>query len=552
MRCRPPALLCLLSILLIGSTATAQPPVPPPPLPGQGPAPLLYVSFTEPAGMEVTFYQGDAVGFKEKTPVTVGLRPGYIYRVMLTDLPGLPGVSFYPTLEVRGSLLMPPKSSSANHPVPIGFSARDIEQVGDGALITKVFVLENPERATPVATAPRQPLEFEPLPGEDPVTRAREIGRPLVIVRLGSRDVGARDLVRQNVPGTILLPGMKWLPPAAFPAWTPWEKIPVYDPFLGPKPPEEECLKDGGDVGPPAGLDVTGRIVGGLDPSDTVAVYTDNQNRRHIAPSNRVCICVPRFAVVRETTGLTNYLSLLGPNEAGAVQPQSTTKGRLPSYLAKQSEQPAGMQARQRPNATIGAQGLNVSLQLEVLRAVEIPIGLGVVLGTNKAIMLTSQQKALLLRQVELAWQLSQPYGLKVVDSAPVGTQVVGRVEGTNVIGSMQTTRDVTVCCNEPPAPPSKPLVLFKWADRQSAQVGDVVTLFLKYSNLGGQPFTDVSVSDSLTGRLEYVPGSAKTNREAVLTMQPNEAGSLILRWEVAGKLLPGESGIVSFQARVR
>jgi hypothetical protein len=34
--------------------------------------------------------------------------------------------------------------------------------------------------------------------------------------------------------------------------------------------------------------------------------------------------------------------------------------------------------------------------------------------------------------------------------------------------------------------------------------------------------------------------------------MQQNEAGSVILRWEINGRLPPGESGIISFQARVR
>jgi uncharacterized repeat protein (TIGR01451 family) len=89
-------------------------------------------------------------------------------------------------------------------------------------------------------------------------------------------------------------------------------------------------------------------------------------------------------------------------------------------------------------------------------------------------------------------------------------------------------------------------------ADRQSAQVGDVVTFHLKFSNHGGKPMTDVAVSDSLTGRLEYVPESAKSSRDAVFLMQENEAGSVILRWEISGKLLPGQHGIISFQARVR
>ena len=68
----------------------------------------------------------------------------------------------------------------------------------------------------------------------------------------------------------------------------------------------------------------------------------------------------------------------------------------------------------------------------------------------------------------------------------------------------------------------------------------------------GGQPITDVAVSDSLTGRLEYVPGSARADRDAVFTLAPNEAGSQVLRWQISGRLLPGQTGIVSFQARVR
>jgi len=63
---------------------------------------------------------------------------------------------------------------------------------------------------------------------------------------------------------------------------------------------------------------------------------------------------------------------------------------------------------------------------------------------------------------------------------------------------------------------------------------------------------TDVVISDSLTTRLEYVTGSAKSDREAAFTTVMNEAGSLVLRWQVGGSLPPGQSGILTFQARVR
>src|SRR3954462_5600998 len=118
------------------------------------------------------------------------------------------------------------------------------------------------------------------------------------------------------------------------------------------------------------------------------------------------------------------------------------------------------------------------------------------------------------------------------------GTAVVGRTEGgPEVVRATAEVRDITVCCNEAPIPPDRPLRLFKWADRQAAQIGDVVTFSLKYSNVGGRPITDVAVSDSLSPRLEYVPGSSQSDRDAVFTIQPNEAGSAVLRWEIGGKL---------------
>ncbi len=120
------------------------------------------------------------------------------------------------------------------------------------------------------------------------------------------------------------------------------------------------------------------------------------------------------------------------------------------------------------------------------------------------------------------------------------------------MVSAAVQTRDFTVCCNEAPRVPEKPLALFKCADRPAASVGDVVTFTLRYSNLGGRPLADVAVSDSLTGRLEYVPGSARSDRDAVFTTQDNEAGSSLLRWEITGKLMPGESGMVRFQAWVR
>jgi uncharacterized repeat protein (TIGR01451 family) len=539
-----PALVAILCV-------SAQAQVPHPPL-GPCPAPLLHILFSGPPGLRVTFFQGNVNGREYPAPVKVGLRPGYIHRVKLTGFPRRPGEpeALYPTLEVLGTLQLPPHFRAADFPVPIRLSDEDIQRVAAGAMLTKVIVLEHPDRALAGTSRPDEPLELEVPPGGDPVAMARELGRPLLIVRIGEREATADELAHQSIPNTILLPGENGLGPAPVRPWVPWACWPLFDPILGPRPPEEECLHDGGDAGQPVGLDLAGRLHG-LEPADTVAEYTDSKGGRHLTDSNRVCICSPRFVVLRAETNLGRYEKVVEIGTTNELRGQEQVTIQYPQRVTQQYEQLQALRGQLRPKGSEGLQALVQLVRLEVLNAQHIEIGAGEVVGTAALQRLTLEQRTRFIRQIELAHLLGTVTGPRGVEQSQAPT-VVGRVERLDILVKVEETRDVTVCCNEAPLPPDKPLVLFKWADRQSAQVGDVVTLFLKYSNVGCQPITDVAVSDSLTGRLDYIPGSAQSDRDAVFTTQPNEAGSVILRWEIRGRLLPGQSGVVRFQARVR
>jgi uncharacterized repeat protein (TIGR01451 family) len=133
------------------------------------------------------------------------------------------------------------------------------------------------------------------------------------------------------------------------------------------------------------------------------------------------------------------------------------------------------------------------------------------------------------------------------------GPQVVGRVVGSNTFITARETLTVTGACPKPElCEPDLPLKIIKWPDLCTAQIGEVVTFHVKYINQGGQPMTDVVVTDSLSPRLEYIPGSAEADRDMTFTTQPNETGSLILRWQLNGPLQPRQFGVVSFQARIR
>ena len=83
-------------------------------VPRRGPSPLLYVRFTGRTDGRVTLYRGDQGGPREfDFPVTIGFRPGYIYRVKIEGLPGQKQ-PIYPTLEVRGSLYLLPQLNPAD------------------------------------------------------------------------------------------------------------------------------------------------------------------------------------------------------------------------------------------------------------------------------------------------------------------------------------------------------------------------------------------------------------------------------------------------------
>lgn len=513
------------------------------PLPEKGPSPLLFVRFSGPPGVRTTFFQGRPKGRAFDAPAVVGMRPGYLYRVEVSHLPGRPGVSIYPTLEVRGSLCIPPKLRAASFPAPVVFTEADLEAVLAGALVTKVVYLENPDRAVPLATRPETPLELDLPASAHLLQEARERGRVLLVVRMGGRLlVSPEELACSSVPGTILLPDEKVIAPASQPPCLP----------LGMKVlDDEECVHDGGDHGEHAGLDPAGNLRG-LDPEDTIAEFTDCKGRRGLTCSNRVCLCVPRFGVLRVVTPPNSYDSVQGPADARKIQIQQQVRVGVPSLEAEYYERIVAMRARQRASQNVGIEGPVRLDRVEVIEARELNLGPITFIGTKKIQILTEAERALLKRQVEFARQLSSNVSPRA-EIGVEGTAVVGRVEaGPQVVSAQATTRDITVCCEELPCPPDKPLILVKCADRTSAQPGDVVTFMLRYSNHGGKPITDVAVSDSLSPRLEYVPDSSQADRAAVFTTQTNEAGSLILRWEISGTLQPGQSGALRFQARVR
>src|SRR5262249_41943196 len=107
---------------------------------------------------------------------------------------------------------------------------------------------------------------------------------------------------------------------------------------------------DGGDIPPFAGINALGQL-GGLNPTDTVAVYADSRGKRHIVVSNRVCICVPRFVVIRAASLPAGYGTVLEVEQTNGSTAQSELRNREKLTMTEQKEHLHVFAMRERPSA---------------------------------------------------------------------------------------------------------------------------------------------------------------------------------------------------------
>jgi uncharacterized repeat protein (TIGR01451 family) len=459
-------------------------------------APLTYVRFLLPEGVRVTVYPGTSAAQLYPGTVRLGLRPGYRYRFELSNLPAdliVPPETqtvLYPEVTVHGSLVSRGGIRAEDFPVPLKFSREDLRQALNGAVIVKYVYLEDPSRAIATATTPESPLE---LPDADEPTarqQAMQQGRLLVTIRLGNRIPTAAELRQGTIDHTVLLPQMSRLPappcPPLFPVWV----IPPFDPLAGPRPPQEECLINGGDRGAPLGIGPRQQL-GGLDVGDVAVEYTRRQ-QRYVTTSNPVPLCAPRFVIRRVEWR---------PQALAAVHHAALAEERNFPLALKQREQP------------------RLDFHYERLQAVQGQLKPSLYLSSAASAIVSTSQRL----------------------------QAVAQVSGLKVNAVLVAPEQLTAY------PTLAPLTVSKQIDPPGPkQPGDVVTITIRFVNSGDQPLSQLAISDHLSPRLEYVPGSSQTNRAANFFLMEQEDGTQLLRWELVGDLFPGQSGVIRFQARIR
>lgn len=325
--------------------------------------------------------------------------------------------------------------------------------------------------------------------------------------------------------------------PPPLPEPPPLPYCPV-DPCADPFVTEDEYLRDGGDHGLPVKLDEDWEVRG-LETEDTVAYWDSVSGCCNVQPSNCVCIYAPRFGSVRQIVAPIINEQVAGPN--GVEQPVELVrfdKRIEPTTTLQNIPIQAGIERRKAVElvADLAAMPFSNVVRLQAVQDALAPyedfnvIRIGVYEQSEKPYLAKAEQAA-------VAWTLNQSVNVIVDNQA--ANEIV-RDQGAEAVF---TYEDIPGC---------PMLRVIKVASTQAAKPGETVDFTIRFDNLGTETARNVTIVDSLTTRLEYVPESAQASVDADFSTASNDAGSLVLRWQIKNPLRPGEGGIVRFSTKVR
>lgn len=318
---------------------------------------------------------------------------------------------------------------------------------------------------------------------------------------------------------------------------------PVYAPNCPPAfPPEpvyyaDEYICDGGDEGYP--VHYHGPEMQGVETEDTVVEFRDNNGKRRVEPSNKICIYAPRFAAVRSVSAPLAGTGIV--KAAGAHDGQSlaglNAKMRIDEHrdvdqleALRLRTRASGLYRKQSDGVFDNAVGVEVHSKLVNLFESIKFIG-DREFSRNERLAITDGMKA------AGVWSRDLNPVITASDEAGQAVTQVAKVEAYTGV--------------EDPRGPGQ-LRVVKLADKSVAEIGDTIEFTIRFDNLGGLDLTDVTLIDNLTPRLEYVDGSASHTLEGELQIEDNGEGSSKLIFRLTGPLAGKSGGVLKFQCVVR
>ena len=544
---------------------------------GKGMAGVLQsVQVSLPSKGKVTVYNGGReTGIDLGSPAQFNVGIGFVYRLRLADMPEFPGIELYPTIEMIDRL-HPPAGRAQDFPIPIRFTAEEIESAIDGRLVTKVVYLEQPQLAVTGDLTQAMLARFLP-PDRNLLIEADRAGRPMILVRIGSRtpDDSRADAAFFLPPAPFRLAELHARPSEAdsghtvvidkattFTPAVPRSEIEPTDAIrratrrglLGPTPPRpyfaleppappwelypDEYLLDGGDRGLP--VHETPGHREGLDTEDAVAEYVDHAGNAHLLPTNRVAIYSPRFGFVGTKTGLEAGRDGLSRGECRRpdawrrrAEPGRHGRPGTADAVAQRARAVAGQRIRHRgrPDGRQPADHPEPKHGTgRLARRCPEP-------GSPPKCGSPTGRESLANGRPPSPGRGTNSPSLPLLSR--VAQQVVVKFVASELVGIEDRRK------------PGR-LEIVKLADKQIAQPGEIVSFRIEYENIGDRELKDVRIIDNLTPRLEYVADSATSSRPAALSVTDNGEGSVILTWSLKEPLKGKTKGFVTFKSRVR
>ncbi|HZN35302.1 MAG TPA: hypothetical protein VFB80_15845 [Pirellulaceae bacterium] len=153
-----------------------------------GPLPGYFqpVEVTAPAATLLSVVSEGEFSEAKREKLLAGMLIGQVYRLKVSNIPGREGTEIFPTIEVIDRLY-PPPGQAARFPIPVELTEEEIKMAVDGRYVLRVIYVEEPRTALPLRDQPGRQRYFEIRPGDDAMETADRLGRPVAILRMGSR-----------------------------------------------------------------------------------------------------------------------------------------------------------------------------------------------------------------------------------------------------------------------------------------------------------------------------------------------------------------------------
>jgi uncharacterized repeat protein (TIGR01451 family) len=562
-----------------------------------------------PAGSEIAVYEGGAFHTTRQRGNTVGLMVGHIYRLKITRIPGHPGTELYPTVEIVGRLY-PPPGQETRFPIPVQIVLDDLEPAMAGALVTRVIYLENPRIAIAEQRGPDDQPFFDVGSGEDPLRAAEKFGRPMAIVRIGSRIPDNTELDSFGL-GT---PPVHWLDSASLQS-APDSRVAdplnpgaqrsaapalssrgerVYrdsavqqatwlepqEPVAAPQSPRQEsappATADAGAAAVPAvaghqDLFDAARPMFHLPPwedevlldggdRDLPALIKDLGERWEVRGLDTEDT-IAHFDTLdgRRIVDTSNRVAIYAPRFAAVRKIDRPGRTQFTNLLGEVDDETSASTSRRSDFSTTTLQNLQPSRHKRLTQVVGVenrtrgvPVENVSPLNSFRTTFRTFENLRLMktgfLDNREKG-RLSMAVQRAQSWEGDVSAQSTMHKLQVIVVDDVKRAEEAIHVKTEFDRPQIR---LVKIASTDAAHPGDVVDFTIRFDNVGDQTIGNVTIMDNLTGRLAYVEGSAECSLPATFVTEANGSGSLILRWEISDPLPATRGGVIRFQCRVR